>query len=233
MEDYLGLDEVIDGEGTTRLLVRLAIELICTFVVVQGVYQRRYRSSDHVFTLWLFGIVTFSIAFLLKKVPMELGFALGLFAVFGVLRYRTESIGIKDLTYLFLVIGLALINALANKKISLAELMIVDTAIIAAVLLIDGPQRNDHEGRVRVVFDRVDLLGVHRRHELHAELARRLGFTPSHVVVHEIDLLRDIAQLSVHYRENGSPAPSTLPAPRESLPTRPEPDARSGARRTG
>ncbi len=210
MEHHLGLDELLDPGDTLRLVFRLALELLCTFVIVHWVYQRRYRSSDHVFTFWIFGIVTFSIAFLLRKVPMELGFALGLFAVFSVLRYRTESIGIKDLTYLFLVIGLALINALVNKKVSLAELLIVDFAIIAAVILIDGPQRSTHEDRVRVVFDRVDLLGAGSRSELHTELARRLGFTPSHVVVHEVDLLRDTAQLSVYYQAATAPAVASV-----------------------
>lgn len=212
LEDYLGFEKIFDTDDTTQLLFRMAIEFIFAYVVINRVYCRRYQSSDHVFTFWLFSIVTFSIAFLLRKVPMELGFALGLFAVFGVLRYRTESIGVKDLTYLFIVIGLALINALANKKISLTELMIVNTTISAAVFLIDGSHRDTHEHRLAVTFDRVDLLGADKRPELIAELSRRLSLSPTRVEVIEVDLLRDIARLSVYFQATGPQARSIPPS---------------------
>ena len=77
------------------------------------VYYRLYRDRDYVFTYFLINLVTFSLAYLLSNVPIELGFALGLFAVFGILRYRTEAIRVRNLTYLFVVIGVALLNALA------------------------------------------------------------------------------------------------------------------------
>lgn len=199
LEKFLGFEKLFDANDTAQLLFRLALECVFAYVVINRVFCRRYQNFDHVFTLWLFSIVTFSIAFLLRKVPMELGFALGLFAVFGVLRYRTESIGVKDLTYLFVVIGLALINALSNKKISLTELLIVNVTIIAAVFLIDGSHRRSHEHRLEVTFDRVDLLGPERRPELMAELSRRLSLSPTRVVVNQVDLLRDVASLHVYF----------------------------------
>ncbi|HSC89566.1 MAG TPA: DUF4956 domain-containing protein [Polyangiaceae bacterium] len=206
MDEYLGFDRFIDVQDTTRLLFRLFIELLSAWLVIQRVYCQRYKSSEHTLTFWLFSVVTFSIAFLLRKVPMELGFALGLFAVFGVLRYRTESIGVKDLTYLFVVIGLALINALSNRKISFAELMIVNLAITGTVVLLDGRHRRSHEGSLTVLFDRVDLLGPDNRESLLAELRRRMRIEPTRVVVHEVDLLRDTARLSVFFAELRAPA---------------------------
>ncbi len=216
LEDYLGFEKIFDADDTTQLLFRLALEFLFAYIVINRVYCRRYQSSDHVFTFWLFSIVTFSIAFLLRKVPMELGFALGLFAVFGVLRYRTESIGVKDLTYLFIIIGLALINALSNKKISLTELMIVNTTIVAAVFLIDGSHRNTHEHRLAVTFDRIDLLGPDKRGELLAELNRRLNLWPTRVEVNEVDLLRDVARLSVYFQATGPQARSIPPQAQKS-----------------
>lgn len=222
MENFLGFDRFLDVEDTARLLFRLAIEVLVAYVVIQRVYCQRYKSSEHTLTFWLFSIVTFSIAFLLRKVPMELGFALGLFAVFGVLRYRTESIGVKDLTYLFVVIGLALINALSNKKISFVELLIVNVAIAGTVILLDGRHRRSHEGSLMVIFDRVDLLGPDRRPELLDELRKRMLIDPTRVVVHEVDLLRDTARLSVYFPDSrrdaaksppvrGAPAPGPGP----------------------
>lgn len=213
LKKFLGFEKFFDTNDTAQLLFRLALECVFAYVVINRVFSRRYKNFDHVFTLWLFSIVTFSIAFLLRKVPMELGFALGLFAVFGVLRYRTESIGVKDLTYLFVVIGLALINALSNKKISLTELLIVNVTIIASVFLIDGSHRRSHEQRLDVTFDRVDLLGPERRPELMAELSRRLSLSPTRIVVNHVDLLRDVASLHVYFQavkpENRSVSPPT------------------------
>jgi hypothetical protein len=212
LEKFLGFEKIFDTNDTAQLLFRLLIEWIFAYIVINRVFSRRYKNFDHAFTLWLFSIVTFSIAFLLRKVPMELGFALGLFAVFGVLRYRTESIGVKDLTYLFVVIGLALINALSNKKISLVELLIVNATIIGAVIGIDGSHRRSHEQRLDVTFDRVDLLGPEKRPELMAELSRRLSISPTRVVVNQVDLLRDVALIHVYFQAKGPDGRTSAPS---------------------
>ncbi len=198
MNDYLGIDKLVDGNDAIRLILRLAIMLFFVGIVIRS-YVRKYHGSEHVFTYWLFSLVTFSIAFLLRKVPMELGFALGLFAVFGVLRYRTESIGIKDLTHLFVVIGLALINALSNKKISLAELMIVNGAIAGAVWLLESSRTARKEAFARIVYDRVALLSPERHDELLRDLQERTQMPLTRFVVEEIDLLRDTVEIIVFF----------------------------------
>jgi hypothetical protein len=198
MKDLLGLDVLFDGPDTVRLLFRLCLVVVFTAIVIRGAYSRRNHSVDHVFTYWLFSLVTFSIAFLLRKVPMELGFALGLFAVFGVLRYRTESIAIKDLTYLFVVIGIALINALANKKISFSELMLVNAVISGATYFLEGSGRSQ-EGSLLLTYDRVDRLAPNQREDLMAELSRRLNLPLTRIVVHEADMLKDTAKISVFF----------------------------------
>lgn len=198
MMDFFGFQEGFDASDTARLVFRLLLEMLFAAIVIRGSYARRHHNAEHVFTLWLFSIVTFCIAFLLRKVPMELGFALGLFAVFGVLRYRTESIAIKDLTYLFVVIGLALINALSNKKIGLAELVVVNLAIVGSVVILERPWAV-HEGTIRMVYDKVDLLGPHHRPKLLEELSARMDVPVTRVVVHTVDLLRDTAELSIFF----------------------------------
>jgi hypothetical protein len=198
MNDLLGLDVLFNGPDALRLLFRLTLLVVFTGFVIRGAYSRRNHSTDHVFTYWLFSLVTFSIAFLLRKVPMELGFALGLFAVFGVLRYRTESIAIKDLTYLFIVIGLALINSLANKKISFFELMMVNVVISGATYFLEGTGRGQ-EGALLLTYDRVDRLAPSQRKDLIAELSTRLNLPLTRLVVHEADMLKDTAKISVFY----------------------------------
>lgn len=198
MESQLGFDELVNGKDALRLVFRLLLASGFAFIVIQRVYAKRFYRPEHLFSLWMFSIVTFCIAFLLRKVPMELGFALGLFAVFGVLRYRTETIAVTDLTYLFVVIGLALVNALANNSISLVELLIVDSAIVGTTWVIDGPQRR-HDHQAVVLFDRLDLLAPERRPELLQELDRRISVRATRVVIQEVDLLRETARLVVFY----------------------------------
>ena len=116
MEYIFGTGEFVDWPDFIKLLTRLGIDLAITSIVVLAVYYRQYRSREFAFTYFIFNIITFSLCVLLRKVPMELGFALGLFAVFGMLRYRTEEIRMRDLTYLFIVIGLGILNGVANRR---------------------------------------------------------------------------------------------------------------------
>ena len=128
MNELFGTEAFFDDD-LWKLLMRLALDLGITSLVVMWVYYRLYKNREFVFTYYIFNIITFTMCVLLRKVPMELGFALGLFAVFGILRYRTEPVRIKDLTYMFIVIGLGIVNGIANKKISGAELLTVNALI--------------------------------------------------------------------------------------------------------
>ena len=115
MELY-GID-FFDLEDFSKLLFKFGINFIFLILIVRLIYYRVKDDKDYVFTYIMFNILTFFICFLLRKVPMEMGFALGLFAVFGILRYRTEAIPIRQMTYLFIVIGISMINALSNKSV--------------------------------------------------------------------------------------------------------------------
>lgn len=198
IEKYLGMDAFLDGSDTFRLVTRLALMLLFVGLVIRS-YVRRYHSNELAFTYWAFATVTFCIAFLLRKVPMELGFALGLFAVFGVLRYRTESIAIKDLTYLFIVIGLALVNALANKKISLLELLIVNVVVSGGVWILESRPMVRRETSLLIVYDKIPLLAPSRRAELLKDLAARTGIPIHRMDIQEVNLLRDTVNIIVHF----------------------------------
>jgi hypothetical protein len=102
---------LIDAKDFGKLLFKFAIDLCFLFITVRFIFYKHNRNKDYLFTFFMFNLMTFFICVLLRKVPMEMGFAMGLFAVFGILRYRTEALPIKEMTYLFIVIGLAMINA--------------------------------------------------------------------------------------------------------------------------
>jgi hypothetical protein len=189
-----------DGAGVANLMGRLALNLSCTGVVVLIAYHRVYRDRDYTFTYLLLNLVTFSLAFVMSSVPLELGFALGLFAVFGILRYRTEAIQVRNLTYLFVVIGIALLNALANGGISAAELLIVNGVIVGTVCLLEATPISGREHSRRVRYDRLELLNPDRANELLADLRMRTHLPVARCDIGDVDLLRDTADITIHYR---------------------------------
>jgi len=192
--------ELFNQKDLFKLFVRFLVNFSFTFVIVRVLYFSANRRKDYLFTFIVFNLLTFFICFLLRKVPMELGFALGLFAVFGILRYRTEPIPIKEMTYLFIVIGLAMINALANKKISWAELMFVNTTILLVTFSFEKLWFNNEVQSKNVVYERIDLIKSENRLVMIEDLRERTGLDIVKVQVGKIDFLRDVATVTIFYK---------------------------------
>lgn len=200
MTEMLGLHpEFMDLPDLSKLGLRMGIDLIFTAIVVLGVYVRRYGKNEYLFTYFMFNIVTFTLCFLLRKVPIELGFALGLFAVFGILRYRTEPIRTQDLTYLFVVIGLAILNAVVNKKVSLGELLLVNVSIVSLTILLEATPIFRADQRRSVVYDNMAILRMNDEQVLIDDLKDRTGLAIRRVKIEQLDLLRDTARIVVFY----------------------------------
>ena len=199
MSELLGLDpNGLQSVGLTKLGLRLALDLFFTALVVFGVYARKYGHNQFVFTYILFNVITFTLCFLLRKV--------------GILRYRTEAIRTRDLTYLFIVIGLAIINAVANAKVSLAEVVLVNATIAGLTALCDRspPALPPTEGQrtlatVELVYDNMDLLRDTNDAALIRDLRERTGLDVRAVKVRQVDLLRDTARLSASYLAGEDP----------------------------
>lgn len=192
-------DAWIDIKDFVKLTSRLGINLIFAAFVVLMVYVRRHGKTEYVFTFFMFNLITFSVCFLLRKINIELGFALGLFAVFGILRYRTEPIRTRDLTYMFVVIGIAILNALVNKKVSIAELLLVNCAIAGMTILLEYIPWLQRDCTQLVVYDNMDLIRNADQTALISDLKARTGLNIHKVNVDRVDLLRDTAQLTIFY----------------------------------
>ena len=192
--------ELFNQKDVFKLFIRFLIDFSFTFVIIRVLYFAANRRKDYLFTFFVFNLLTFFICFLLRKVPMELGFALGLFAVFGILRYRTEPIPIKEMTYLFIVIGLAMINALANKKISWAELMFVNSTILLVTLSFEKLWFNNEVQSKIIVYERIDLIKTENRLEMIRDLRERTGLDIVKVQIGKIDFLRDVATVTIFYK---------------------------------
>ena len=200
MNNVLGVWPVGVNEAAWVLLGYLGLDLFFTALTVRVVYYRLYHSRDYVFTYFLINLVTFTLAYLLSKVPIGLGFALGLFGVFGILRYRTEGILVRNLTYLFVVIGIALLNALANGGISVSELLIANVAIVGTVAVLEAAPFSGREESRLVRYDRLDLLSPGAVDDLLADLRKRTHLPIERFEIGDVDLLRDSADIRIHYR---------------------------------
>ena len=196
--------ELFNQRDLFKLFIRFLIDFSFTFVIIRVLYFAANRRKDYLFTFFIFNLLTFFICFLLRKVPMELGFALGLFAVFGILRYRTEPIPIKEMTYLFIVIGLAMINALANKKISWAELMFVNSTILLVTLSFEKLWFNNEIQTKNIVYERIDLIKTKNRLEMIRDLRERTGLDIVKVQIGKIDFLRDVATVTIFFKADVS-----------------------------
>jgi hypothetical protein len=200
MGELVGVGALVDGVAVGRLLARLALDMAFTAVVIHVVYFRLYRRRDHMFTCYLFNVVTLCLCLLLRKGPAELGFALTLFGVFGILRYRTEQIRSRDLTYLFIVIGLGIINGVADRGVSVAELLVINTVIVAMTALLEIGLNGQPEHATPMLYDRLELLQPGQQANLISDIAARTGFDVVRVQTERIDLLRDAAEVTLYCR---------------------------------
>ena len=227
------LEVPIFDDDLYKLLVRLAINLFFMILVVRLTVLPNQRDREFAFTAVMLNITVFFICFTLKKLELGLGMALGLFAIFGVLRYRTDTLRTKEMTYLFMLIGLAVINSLSNRKTSYVELAAVNSFILIAALIneailsrilskdktdevaaealqIDTKKNGDNGGgkpkKTTVTYDRLTLLGKASRDELIADITERTGFEIVKIQVTKVDLKESLATLTIWHHDADNPA---------------------------
>lgn len=195
-------------EDFLELIFRLAINFFVAFVVIRLIYYPLHNRKDYLFTYFILNLLIFFVSYLLSGVKLQLGFAFGLFAIFGILRYRTEQLAIKEMTYLFVVIAIAIINALANKKISMAELMFTNMSIIAITYLIEKKWLLRHEATKTIVYEKIDLIKPQNYDLLVKDLEERTGLSIIRVQVGRVDFLKDTARVKIFFFEDENQASS-------------------------
>jgi hypothetical protein len=198
--------ELIDKVDFWELVVRFAFNMLVVFIGVRWLYYPRTKRKDYLFTYIVISAVIFLLCFLLDNVKLQLGFALGLFAIFGIIRYRTDAIPIKEMTYLFLVIGVSVINALANKKISYAEILFTNFVILFLCFLMEHIFMLKHESTKTILYEKIDLIHTDRRAELIQDLEARTGLKINRIEVGRINFLRDTVKINIYYYEQDQQA---------------------------
>jgi len=201
--EFLGTP-LFDSEDFLKLIVKTVFNLIIITVIIRYIYYPVTKNKDYLFTYFLISMTVFLLCVLLDSVKLQLGFALGLFAIFGIIRYRTDPIAIKEMTYLFLVIGISVVNALSNKKISYAELVFANLMIVFVTYGMENLWLLRHQSRKNITYEKIDLILPERREELIADLKARTGIDVIRVEIRRIDFLRDTANLRIFYYEEDS-----------------------------
>lgn len=198
MPEFLNI-ELMNWEDFWDLVIRTVFNLGVVLYLVRYLYYKVSPRKDYLFTFILISQVIFLILFLLENVTVSMGFALGLFAIFGIIRYRTMQIPIREMTYLFLVIGVSVINGLANRKVSYAELLLTNSIVILMTYLLEKVFLLKTEIKKEISYENIELIKPERREELIRDLETRTGLKIHRVEIGRIDFLRDSARVFIYY----------------------------------
>ncbi len=188
----------------TNLLVRFAFNALVLLFLIRYLYAKNSMRKDFFFSFFAVGITVFLLCFLLGNIKIELGFALGLFAIFGIIRYRTDTIPIKEMTYLFVVIGISVINALANKKVSYAELLFTNAIVVTGIYILEKILRLKQESSLNILYEKIDNIHQLNTEELLKDLTDRTGITIKRYEIKKVDFLRDVADIKIYFETNGN-----------------------------
>lgn len=194
---FLGVP-LFDGGSILNILVRFAFNFVVAWILVHFLYYRKSKRMDYYVTFMLFSSTMFLLLSMLDNVKLQIGFALGLFAIFGMIRYRTETVPIREMTYLFVLIGLSVINGLAM-SVSWSDMVLVNILLLAVAAFFENWRGLAHRSQKIVLYEKIENIVPERRDELKADLEKRLGRPVESFEIGHVDFLRDVAYIKVYY----------------------------------
>jgi len=194
---------LFEGNILAQLLWRFVLNYIVVWLIIHFFYYPKSRRRDYYITFSLINISVFLLIMLMGSVNIKVGFVLGIFAIFGIIRYRTETVPIREMTYLFVIIAISVINALAV-QLSLAVMLIANVLFILSVWLIESERWVKHVSCKLVLYDKIQLITPDKREELMADLQKRIGIEIAKIEIGHVDFLRDAVFIKIYYEsKNG------------------------------
>lgn len=182
-----------------EFLIRFLFNSIVTLIVIRYIYYPVTHRKDYFFTFVLMNIVVFFLVYLLADAQIEMGFAFGMFAIFGIIRYRTNAMPTKEMTYLFVVIGTSVINAITNDNLSLIEVGFANAIIVIVTFLLEKVWLTKQDISKTVTYERIELIKPERSEELLTDLKLRTGLDIHRVEIGTIDFLRDVVKIRIFF----------------------------------
>jgi uncharacterized membrane protein len=199
----LGSIELIDFSSFFEMLIRFSLNMVVILILIRWLYYSTTKRKDYLFTFILISCVIFLLCYLLANVKLQLGFALGLFAIFGIIRYRTNAMPIREMTYLFLVIGISIINALADTKTSVAEVLFTNIIILFFTFGFEKLWLLRHEVSRIINYEKIELIKPEKYNDLIADLQDRTGIKKiDRIEIGKIDFLKDTCFITIYFEEN-------------------------------
>ena len=207
------LDFLTLSPSFAQMLVRLLISLVVTWFIVFRLYYKKSKHREFCFTFMLISIAIFFIVFFMvfvledMKGKTSMGIGIGLFGIFSIMRYRTDAMPVREMTYLFIIIALALVNAIAE-GVPMLELILTNIIVVVAVWSFEHSLKTKPTKYVQ--YDRMELIVPERRDELKADLEKRLGVKVIKLEVGSVDFIRDMAMIRIVYEGLETPANNKL-----------------------
>ncbi|MFT7157860.1 MAG: hypothetical protein ACI8Q1_002884 [Parvicella sp.] len=190
---------IVDSVDFMRLVVRFSINFVFALIIARGIYYPIAKRKDYLFSFLLTNVMIFFIIFTMKKYNIDTGMGLGLFAIFGIIRFRTSTMPVKEMTYLFLIIGMAVVNSMSGRKFSWSELVFINLIIIGATFALEKLWLLKHESRKVITYEKIDNIKSQNHPILKADLEERTGILISRIEIGKINFLNDTAQIIIYY----------------------------------
>ena len=219
-ENLIDVQSIADAvmttsQSVTELAIRFGLNLLVCWILVQFFYYRKSKRRDYYFTFMVFSSAMLMLLYIMGNVEVGVGLTLGLFAIFGIIRYRTETVPIREMTYLFVIIALAAINGLApvyrlvgaasahphyELSVGTVSIMLLSNALVVCLIwVLESERLLRHTSAKLVLYDRIDLIVPEKRAELIADLEKRVGVKVDNLEIGHVDFLRDAAFIKVYY----------------------------------
>ncbi len=195
LKDY----KIFDSADFFDLVLRFSVNFLVTFIIVRLIYYPLHKNKDYLLTYFIFNSIIFLILYVMNNVKMEFGVSFGLFAVFSILRYRTEDIPIKEMVYLFIIIAVALVNAMSTKKVSVAEIAFANNMILVMIYTLENIWLMRHESTRTIVYEKIDLIKPENYSLLLQDLRERTGLNVHRAEIKNTDFQTDTARITIFY----------------------------------
>lgn len=203
-DDFEIMDIKFYDDDFWDLVIRFAFNFLVAFILIKMIYRSDKRSKNYAFTFYVFNTLIFFLCYLMNNIKLDLGFAFGLFAVFSILRYRTISIPMKEMTYLFVVIAIAVINALTTKKVTFVELFFTNITILASTFFLERLWYKEGLNEQTIEYEKIELIKPDKRAEMMADLRNRTGLDIRTIEIVSTDFLRDMARIKIFFKGGSS-----------------------------
>lgn len=199
LKDY----KIFESADFFDLVLRFSFNFLITFIIVRLIYYPLHKNKDYLFTYFIFNSIIFMILYVMTNVKMEFGVSFGLFAVFSILRYRTEDIPIKEMVYLFIIIAVALVNSMSTKKVTVAEILFANLMILVIIYTLENIWLMRHESSRVIIYEKIELIKPENYELLLQDLRERTGLNVHRAEIKNTDFQTDTARLTIFYYLDG------------------------------